>query len=31
VIVVRFTLRELLDRPEDISGPADAGVEPGAE
>jgi hypothetical protein len=31
VIAVRFTLRELLDRLEEISVPADADPEPGAE
>jgi hypothetical protein len=31
VVAVRFTLRELLDRLEDISGPPGAGAEPGAE
>jgi hypothetical protein len=31
VVAVRFTLRELLDRLEDISGPPGADAEPGAE
>jgi hypothetical protein len=30
VVAVRFTLRELLDRLEDISGPPGADAEPGA-
>jgi hypothetical protein len=31
VIAVRFTLRELLERLEEISGPADSDTERGAE